>query len=53
MGGPSHAKLHQAENQAHGREEQFPWRRGRLGIIIPLVTIVAYAVVVAISFITS
>ncbi len=39
--GPSHAKFHQAENQAHGRESQFPWRRGRLGLIIPLVTVVA------------
>jgi hypothetical protein len=23
MNGPSHAKLHQAENQAHGYENQF------------------------------
>jgi len=38
---PSHGKLHQAENQAHGREGQLPWRRGRLGLIIPLVTVVA------------
>lgn len=53
MIGPSHAKLHQAENQAHGREEQFPWQRGRLGIIIPLATVVAFAIVVIISFVTS
>lgn len=45
--GPSHAKLHQAENQAHGREPQFPWRRGRLGLLVPLITIVvAIAVVI-------
>ena len=39
--GPSHAKFHQAENQVHGGEGQFPWRRGRLGLVIPLVTVVA------------
>jgi hypothetical protein len=46
MNGPSHAKLHQAENQAHGYENQFLWRRGRLGMIIPAVTLILAAIAV-------
>ncbi len=54
MWGSSHAKIHQAENQAHGRENQFPWRRGRLGIIIiPAATLVAFAVAVTIYLIAT
>lgn len=48
MFGPSHAKLHQAANQAHGREDQFPWRRGLLGWLIPLDSLAASGVVVVI-----
>lgn len=52
-GGPSHARMHQAENQAHGHESQLPWRRGRLGIIIPVATLAAAAVAVVVLFIVA
>lgn len=51
--GPGHATLHQAENQAHGREGQLPWRRGRLGLIIPLATVVAAISAVVIILVTT
>lgn len=50
---PSHAKMHQAENQAHGREGQFPWRRGIVGVVIPLVSIVGFAAVLIYAYVTS
>lgn len=50
---PSHANLHQAENQAHGHENQVPWRRGRLGVIIPAVTVVAFAAFVVFAVVTA
>lgn len=53
MFGSGHAKLHQAENQAHGREQQLPWRRGRLGLIIPLIAVLAFAAVVAYAFLSA
>lgn len=52
-GGPSHAKLHQAENQAHGHEDQFPWRRGRLGLIVPAVTVGGFAIAVLVYLIAA
>jgi len=53
MWGSSHANIHQAENQAHGRENQLPWRRGRLGIIVPAATLAAFAVAVTIYVIVT
>lgn len=52
-GGPSHAKLQHAEHQAHGHANQLPWRRGRLGIVIPAVTLGAFAVAAIIYLIAA
>ncbi|MEX2505141.1 MAG: hypothetical protein WD378_09835 [Egicoccus sp.] len=43
---PDHAKIHQAENQALRGERQLPWRHGWLGLAIPIVTLVGFAILV-------
>lgn len=45
--------MHQAEHQAHGHEHQLPWRRGRLGLIIPAVTVGGFAIAVVVYLITA
>jgi hypothetical protein len=44
--GPSNAGMHHTENQARGHAEQYPWRRGVLGWLIPTATLVAVALFV-------
>lgn len=39
MWGPGHARAQQSVNQAHGRDGQLPTRRGRLGLLLPAVTV--------------
>ena len=51
-GGPSHARMHQAENQTRG-ENQLPWRRGLLGWLIPTVTLTAFAIAVIVYLVVN
>lgn len=49
---PDYAKIHQAENQALRGERQLPWRRGWLGLAIPTITVVGFAIFVLLVWLT-